>query len=191
MAGVFTKYPAQRYHKDLAPEGRTVRSAAEEDELGPGWVDTPAAFAAGYVPMTEDPPEGTPFETYVAPIAPPIAYPALRYARDGSERTIASPAEEAAGWQDHPWSKSELAEPSAEPPPATADDTGASVPGVPPEDGLHRVTVEQVEEVLAEIASLGELDAIEAREARNPRGARKGVLAAIEARREALAAARA
>lgn len=205
MASVFTKYPCTRYHKDLAPEGREIKNAEKEAELGEGWVDTPAAFDPAYVPPTVDPPEGTPFESYVAPAAPPIAYPAMRYSRDGGERTIQGPGEEEAGWQDHPWTKDELAAtvaPAAPPetdpvsPPGArsvheADPPPPNAPPVlpdegPKEDGLFSVPVPKVEEVVAEITDPAELNDIEAREQRNPRGARKGVLAAIAARRQGI-----
>ena len=210
--GFFTKYPCTRYHKDLAPEGIEIPTAEKEAELGPGWVDTPAAFDPAYVPLTEDPPDGTPFESYVEPAAPPIAYPAMRYARDGGERVINGPDQEEPGWQDHPWSTAELAagqpmpstppapnghSTATEPAPATNEGTRepveppAAVTPAPEDDGLYRVTVERVEGVLSEITDAAELDDIAARESRNPRGPRKGVLSAIEARREALAAARA
>ena len=64
---VFNKYPAVRYHKTLAADGRLVKSADEEAALGEGWVDTPAAFGDGYVPLTADPPEGTAMDTVVLP----------------------------------------------------------------------------------------------------------------------------
>lgn len=32
------------YHKTLCPEGKILRSAEDEEKLGPGWVDTPAKF---------------------------------------------------------------------------------------------------------------------------------------------------
>ena len=48
MGGVFTKYPCQRYHKELAPEGRTVTSPEAEAALGAGWVDTFFFFVVIY-----------------------------------------------------------------------------------------------------------------------------------------------
>jgi len=37
-------WPSWRYHKEIKPEGKIVRSDAEFEALGPGWVDTPAKF---------------------------------------------------------------------------------------------------------------------------------------------------
>jgi len=179
---VFRKYPCVRYHKDLAPEGVEILNAAKEAELGDGWVDSPAAFASGYVPLTQDPPEGTVVSQYVKPSKPPIPYPAIRYPRDGGEPvTVGSPEADLAlgpGYQDHPWTKAER---EAPPSPAAVD-----TPEGP--DGLWGVTVAQAEEVIGEIRDLGELDAIVAREQRNPKGPRKGVLAAVTARMDALTA---
>lgn len=178
MAGVFTKYPTMRYHKDVAPEGIEVRNAEQEAKLAPadqGWVDTPAKFDPAYRALTADPPEGTPFETYVVPAKPPVPYPAMRYGRGGEERVINSPDQEEAGWQDHPWTPAELAVPPAA--------THAPSSTEQQEDKLFSVTVAQVEEILDEITDLAELDSIAAREQRNPRGPRKGILMAIDARR--------
>ena len=207
---VFQKYPCVRYHRDQAPEGRPIRSADEEEELGAGWVDTPAAFRPGYVRLTKDPPEGTPFESYVAPATPPIPYPAMRYSRTGETRVINSPVEEQDGWHDHPWTAAELGTlpaskppgPSgpgtatAPPPPSVDDDQDETVMPLgtaetdgPQADALFSVTVAQVEQVLSDIRDPLELDAITAREQRNPRGPRKGVLNAIQARRELLVGA--
>lgn len=36
------QYPSWRYH--ATEEARIVKSAEEDDALGPGWADTPAAF---------------------------------------------------------------------------------------------------------------------------------------------------
>lgn len=204
---IFTKYPACRYHKDLAPKGRTIHSAAEEAELGDGWVDTPAAFAPDYVRLTEDPPEGTEFQQYVVPAAPPVPYPAMRYPRDGGEPVTVQTLEQdhALGpdYQDHPWTKAALAEGR---PTTTATDTvpvtiehvaplvddepkppASPAPNGDQPDSLWRVTVAQAKEVIAEISDPVELADIAAREQRNPNGARKGILAAIDARQNALA----
>ncbi len=40
-------FPRWRYHKELLPEGKIVRSAVENKELGAGWVDSPAGFEVG------------------------------------------------------------------------------------------------------------------------------------------------
>ena len=196
---VFVKYPCLRYHPLLAPEGQTIRSAAEEAALGDGWVDTPAAFAPGYVRLTDDPPEGTEMHQYVAPASPPIPYPAMRYPRDGGEPvTVSTPdADLALGpdYQDHPWTKAERAEgrPTTSTAPVADDAQAPPVPhGTPPApdpagpDGLWDVTVAQAEEVIQEISDAAELDAIIAREQLNPKGPRKGVLSAVLARLDAL-----
>lgn len=182
MGGVFTKYPAQRYHKTLAPEGKAIRDPDQEAREAPaseGWVDTPAKFDQAYVALTEDPPEGTPFESYVAPAKDPIAYPAMRYTRDGQEQTVATAEQDAALdpaiWKDTP-------------DPAAWDVPVTSAAASEDPDPMHAMTVAQIAEVVETVTSPDELDLITGREAVRPDGARKGVLAAIEARRKALTA---
>ena len=179
MGGVFTKYPAMRYHKELAPEGLQIRSPEAEAELAPGWVDTPAKFDPAYRALTEDPPEGTPFETYVAPAKPPIPYPAVRYAQDGSQLIVHSLEEDEALnpaiWKDTP------------DPTAWLSDAAVPVDTDAP-DQMHTLTVSQIGAVLETVTDPAELDDLETREYLNPKGARKGVLVAITTRREALIA---
>lgn len=42
--GEVTPYPKWKYHATEAPEGVIVEDAEDEASLGPGWVDSPAAF---------------------------------------------------------------------------------------------------------------------------------------------------
>lgn len=37
-------YPVWRFHKTKLPDGKIVYSEAEDEALGPGWVDSPAKF---------------------------------------------------------------------------------------------------------------------------------------------------
>ena len=48
-------WPRWRYHKELLPEGKIVKSAAENEKLGKGWVDSPADFESKPEPVK--PPE--------------------------------------------------------------------------------------------------------------------------------------
>lgn len=187
----FQKYPCVRYHKTLAPEGRQINSPAQEAELGDGWVDTPAAFAPGYVALTSDPPEGTAMDTVVLPSKPLDLYPAMRYARDGRSVTVRSAGEDQAldpaEWKDTPdpkaWEAAAVAPPPVvAPPPLTTEP-------VQPADPLFATTVAAIEDMVSEITDGAALDALAAREALNPKGARKGVIAAIKARADAVASA--
>jgi len=53
-----TAWPRWRYHRELKPEGKIVRSFEENEALGPNWVDSPAQFDLK--------PEVPPAETEVA-----------------------------------------------------------------------------------------------------------------------------
>jgi hypothetical protein len=44
-------YPSWRYHKCEQP--KLVKSAAEEQALGAGWEDSPAAFLEGAMPKAD------------------------------------------------------------------------------------------------------------------------------------------
>ena len=187
----FQKYPAVRYHKTLAAEGRVIKSADDEAGLGEGWVDTPAAFAPGYTALTADPPEGTAMDTVVLPSTPPEPYPAVRYTRDGRSVTVRSVVEDQAldpnEWKDTPDPKAWAAAPVA--PPVLADPPPPSDPPPSASDVLFSTTVVVVEDMVSEITDIGALDALAAREATNPKGARIGVMKAITARLDALASA--
>lgn len=39
------EFPKWFFHQDLLPDGKIVRSQEELDELGEGWVHSPAEFA--------------------------------------------------------------------------------------------------------------------------------------------------
>lgn len=59
-----TAWPRWRYHKTLRPDGKIVRSFEENEELGLGWVDSPAQFdLEPEVPA--DPPAGSTSEAPV------------------------------------------------------------------------------------------------------------------------------
>ena len=83
----YQRYPAMRYHKTLAPDGKEVKNAAQAAELGEGWVRTPAAFAPGYVELPE-PEDGSPIDEILAAGKEPIPYPAMRYTCDGKECVV-------------------------------------------------------------------------------------------------------
>ena len=50
--GVITAFPKWKYHEDYA-QGLIVNDAAEEIELGDGWVDSPAGGGCGTHPGAE------------------------------------------------------------------------------------------------------------------------------------------
>lgn len=62
------KWPRWRYHKELKPEGKIVHSAAENEALGAGWVDSPTQFETDPAePLEQEAPAAE------APVEPVIA----------------------------------------------------------------------------------------------------------------------
>ena len=93
-AKTYQRYPAMRYHKTLAPEGKEVKTAEAAAALGDGWVRTPAAFEPGYVEQPE-PEDGSPIAEARPPGKPYVPYPILRYARNGEERLFGEAEDQA------------------------------------------------------------------------------------------------
>src|SRR3990167_6581220 len=125
MTTIYVEYPAIRYHKTLAPDGITVANASQEPD-GEGWVTTPAAFDPGYVPPATRLRDGDPLPFVRPPDRPYVAFPAMRYARDGAEQTV-NEAQAAtldpAVWKDHPRTATEKTEPA---PPAAVAETASA-----------------------------------------------------------------
>lgn len=184
----FHKYPCNRYHKDLAPDGREIKSAAQEAELGPGWVDTPAAFDPAYRPLTPTPEDGAPLEAVIAPPKEIIPYPAMRYARDGRTVTVTSVQEDRAldpaEWKDTP-------DPKAWPdlPPAPPSPNPSTV--APLAESFYLLNATEAARLVAGADTPQKLDVIAAAEEAHPKfpGGRASVLRAIAERREALTSA--
>lgn len=187
---IYQRYPAIRYHKTLAPEGREVKNAAAAAELGEGWVRTPAAFVDGYVEQPELD-EGAPLDDVVTAGKEYIPYPAMRYARDGRECVVKTLEEDhdldPAIWKHTP-DPAAWGDAPALPPPdpavvatAAASQIAASLYYLNAAESTALVNGADTEEKLA---------AIETAEKAHPKfeGGRTSVLRAIEERREALTA---
>lgn len=86
-------YPRFLYHKEEAPSGKLIRSAADEP-TGEGWVDTPQKFDPKYV----DPPKLVPDGSVPAdrPGYIPKAYPSFRYGASGETQIVSSAEADAA-----------------------------------------------------------------------------------------------
>lgn len=105
-----TQFPTFMFHPEQATEGKLFTSQKQLDDAGPGWVDTPAAFAKDYVPPPP-PVEGT-----IVLQAPgggttayvPQRYPMHLYNRAGDMKEIRSAEQfekehlDPADWKDTP-----------------------------------------------------------------------------------------
>jgi len=192
MSQVYQRYPAMRYHKGLAPEGRAVTSAADEAALGPDWVKTPAAFEPGYVEVPE-PEEGTPRETIIASTQPYIPYPAMRYTRDGQECTVQTEAEDRA-LDPRVWKPTPDPAAWANEPPSALDPASALTPALPAVNplaaSLYLLNAAESQRLIDGADTAEKLAMIEDAEVAHPKheGGRVSVLRAIEERREQLMA---
>ena len=193
MGKTFQTYPAIRYHKELAPDGRTVVSAAAEAELGEGWVKTPAAFAPGYVEVPE-PADGTPYED-VAPVAKEyIHFPVMYYGPAGQELTVFT-AEQEEGLSSQMWRRSPADWVGGQASPSPAPAAASSEPPVPAPlsalaESLYYLNVDESKRLVTGAKTAEALAAIEAAEQAHPKhpGGRVSVLKAIDERRAELAA---
>ena len=191
MTHTYQRYPAMRYHKTLAPEGREVTNAQKAAELGEGWVRSPAAFDPGYVELPE-PEDGTPMDD-VAPIEREyIPYPAMRYSRDGQERIVQTKEQDndldPAIWKATPDPAAWANEPApATPPPPAPPATGPAQSAIAA--SLYLLNAGESAALVNGQDTPEKLDVLEAAERAHPKhdGGRVSVLKAIAARREALA----
>jgi len=192
-------YPKFLYHKALAPDGRVISSAEQEAALDPGWVDTPAAFDAGYV--TPEPVLDTKGHVASAP-TPGYVYkpfPSFRYLRDGTTCVVNTQDEADAldpqVWKDTPDS---AGFPDDAPPSTKGMGHAAAPPSTPP-PGASRADVQKVDLYTATVATIAAkvatmddvaaLQVVQGFELTNPTGARVGVLKAVEKRLVQLGAA--
>lgn len=174
-------YPRFLFHKELAKDGRLIKSAAEEP-TGDGWVDTPAAFEEGYVA----PPPQVDAKGQPAPAPTPghvhKPYPSHRFNKAGVSCLVNTAEEDAALdaaiWKDTPDPAAfpDDAPPSA-PPPAAPDGplTGAAAQKA----DLYAANAATVVEKVASMTDIAALQLVQGFELANPRGARKTVLTAV------------
>ena len=190
MARTYQRYPKMRYHKTLAPQGRTVLNTQQDVALGEGWVNSPAAFEPGYVEPPE-PEDGALIHDPRPPDKEYIPYPAMRYARNGETTTVYNQAQDEAldpfVWRNTPdpaaWAD---VPPPAPPDPAKAAATAAAAIG----ESLYFLNATESTALVNGADTPEKLDAIETAEKAHPKheGGRVSVLRAIEERRAALMA---
>lgn len=184
-------YPCVRYHKELAPEGRLVRTA-DGEPTGEGWVDTPAAFDPNYVPPPPLDPNVVTSDA-VRPGYVPQRFPACRYDGNGNIQLVKTQEEadtlDPRQWKDSPAAFGpDYVAPSDAPrpaPPAAEPPTNAEIERQKAE--LFAATVPVIVERIEAISDVSTLATIRAYEEVNPKGARTGVLKAVDARFEELA----
>jgi hypothetical protein len=89
------QFPTTLFHKDLAPEGQVFMTEADVPSEA-GWVDTPAAFVAGYKkPVQVVAADAIPADAPAGFVPQP--YPSVRYrlGDEASARTVTSAEEDA------------------------------------------------------------------------------------------------
>lgn len=203
-----TKFPTFMFHKVDAPEGKLFASAEELEGLGPGWVDTPAAFDPKYAPPppapeTTDVPEDARQRGFV-----PVAYPSYRYRKGepGSARLVANFEEDEVLQKAEPGVWKETHDPAAWAPkkPANGSSGGPrSVPpppNVPPPNVPDPVTLSEdqkleflttpvgtLAEVVETLSTVAAVDAFIAVETESDKP-RATVVKALKARRAVIAA---
>lgn len=211
MAG----YPAFRYHKELAAEGKLVKTEEEDKALGPDWHDTPEKFDPKYVAPNPEDPEAV--AAAMRQAKPAKAYPSHRYKKGDAdnpkevktaEEDDALEAAEPGVWKSTPdpaaWkdgtplapAPNQPGQPPAGAPSAQLPPPQAPQPPSPPNVivltaeqklELHTAPLPEIFERLDGISDVARLDAIVAAEEENPNGARKTLLKAVDARKRALA----
>lgn len=194
-------FPCFRYHATLAREGKLFRSEADLPPAGEGWVDTPAAFEAGYVapPPQDEAPTGLAAAAR-ALRRPAKPYPAHRYKRDDADHpVIVKDADEDAKldpavWKDTPdpnaWDNPA---PAMRPMASDGVDQPPSAPPEPveiPQDIREEIYAAKLGDLIGRIetmTSTPKLEALARAEEDNP-SKRATILKAIKARLKVLAA---
>jgi hypothetical protein len=174
-------YPRFLFHKELAPEGKLIRSA-EDEPSGEGWVDTPQKFDPAFVEPEKAVAPGTVPED--KPGFVPQPYPSYRYGRSGETKLVRN-VEEDDALNPEDWKHS------------TADfDKKDDAPAPPPTPPIAKSDAQKAElysakvgDIAARVETLSDivmLQTIQGFEEGNPKGARPGVMKAVEARLKAL-----
>lgn len=197
-------YPYWVYHKELARDGKLVRSEADEPK-GDGWVDTPAAFEEGYVKPEPQVNEAGQPKSAPVPGHVHVSYPSWRYNKAGEEKQVLNAEEDhaldASVWKDTLAAFNEVTDAPPDTAPPVPDSTGntARPPSTPPPTGPSRAAVQKAEFYDAKVKDIAEkvatgtdvetLQMIHGFELKNPAGARPGVIKAVEKRLSELAPA--
>lgn len=194
------QFPTTLFHKELAPEGQVFMTKADVPSDA-GWVDTPAAFVAGYTkPAPTVAPDSVPADAPAGFVPQP--YPSVRYrlGDEASARTVASAEEDAELEAAEPgvWKHSHDAKAKVNTDPVAAPDAGAAdptaltdltdavdAPVVLTDAQKAEVHAAKAVDLFAKVSAISSpklLEAIAAAESEKPGGARATVLKAVKAR---------
>lgn len=189
-------FPTTLFHKDLAPEGQVFMTKEDLPDAD-GWVDTPAAFVAGYKP----PKPVAPADSLPADAPPgfvPQPYPSYRYKVGDADNPVvvttkeedeALEAKEPGVWKHSHDAAAKVNQPADAGAPTSGKlvDLGAGDGDAPvvltdaQKAEFYGAKVADIVVKLSAIGSVSQLEAIAAAEAENPKP-RVTVQKAVKAR---------